>query len=478
MRSRGLLLCTLGLVLGPLLPLSSAHADDTDDEQAKPAEGADDEAPSPPKKKKKSKKPDPATEEPATPTEEGTTDEAPAPPPKKRRKKAPPVTAPADAPSESETPAALSSSTTASTDDEPPRLTLTAAVLGATPLDKSNRDLFGAGGGASLGVEAYLTPMFGIHVNGLFVALTKDGGMSTTTWLGGGIGPRVHLGEVLFGEATHHDAWVDAHVNYGSSGGIRRPGFDLAAAVEWEVAPALRLGPVVRYQFGSDPLDKNAQLFTIGLAVDYGGRTRVAIQHPAVVIADEDGDGVVDASDECPEEAAGKAPDPKRAGCPLPKDGDGDGVVDFDDACPEEAAGATPDPERAGCPAPVVESAEDKIAKVTGNKIEIFQQVYFTTNSATIEDRSDAVLDVVGKIIRNLKGKHVRIEGHTDESGTDAYNLDLSRRRARAVAQWLVKYASIDPSIMVTEGYGKSRPLTSGANSETNRRVEFVILDE
>jgi len=58
------------------------------------------------------------------------------------------------------------------------------------------------------------------------------------------------------------------------------PGFDLAAAVEWEVSKGLRLGPVLRYQFGSDPRDSNAQLATVGIAFDYGGRTRLPIRHP------------------------------------------------------------------------------------------------------------------------------------------------------------------------------------------------------
>jgi outer membrane protein OmpA-like peptidoglycan-associated protein len=461
MRSRDCLAFSLGLLL--LLPLSSAHAsgkrDDGaatagDDDQAKPADADADELPRP--KKKKTHKPADTTDE-ATPA-----DDADAMPRKANKHK--PVT-------DDDTPTSLTADA-APTNELPPRVTYTAVLLGATALDKGNRDLFSLGGGFGAGLEIYVSPLLGIHANGTFVMLTQGPGMSSTTWIGGGVGPRLHFGTSLFGDATYNDAWIEAHANYGASGGIRRPGFDLAAAVEWEISAGLRLGPMLRYQFGSDPRDSNAQLATIGVALDYGGRTRLPIHYE---FTDTDDDGIADSDDKCPEEKAGKHPDPARRGCPRPPDGDGDDIPDADDVCPEEMAGETPDPERPGCPAP---PGQSKLAEVKGNKIEIFQQVYFETNSATIEDRSHHVLAVVGKIISHLKGKRVRIEGHTDETGSDAYNLDLSKRRARAVAQWLVEYAEVDPAALETEGYGKSRPLTKGANTELNRRVEFVILDK
>jgi len=462
MRLRDCLAFSLGLLL--LQPLSSAHAGgkrddgaatagDDDDDEAKPADADADEAPRP--KRKKKHKPADTTDE-AAPADD--TDAMP------RKKKN-------HTPADDDTPPGLTADA-APSDELPPRVTYTAVLLGATALDKGNRDLFSLGGGLGAGLEIYLSPLLGIHATGTFVMLTQGPGMSSTSWIGGGVGPRLHFGTSLFGDETHNDAWIEAHANYGASGSIRRPGFDLAAAVEWEVSEGLRLGPVLRYQFGSDPRDSNAQLATIGVALDYGGRTRLAIHY---VFTDTDGDGIADGDDKCPEEKAGKHPDPERRGCPSPPDGDGDGVADADDACPEEMAGETPDPERPGCPAP---PGQRKIAEVKGNKIEIFQQVHFETNSATIEDRSHHVLEVVGKIIRNLKGKHVRIEGHTDETGSDAYNLDLSKRRARAVAQWLVEYTEVDPAVLETEGYGKSRPLTKSASNEINRRVEFVILDK
>lgn len=380
----------------------------------------------------------------------------------------------------------------------PPRVVFAGELLGATPLDSGNRELFGAGGGAAAGAEVYVSPQLGVSAGGAFIALAAGEGMSSTTWLAGRVGPRVHLGPSLFGASTRNDAWIDAHVTYGASGGIRRPGFDVGAAVQWEVSPALRLGPMVRYQFGSDPRDVNAQLVTLGLAIGFGGRERTIVH----VEGDADGDGVADASDQCPERAAGDAPDPDREGCPIP-DADGDGVLDGDDVCPDDAIGSQPDPARKGCP--FVDTDGDNIAdvndrcpeeagepnpfspakhgcpalaRIVENKIEILQQIFFETDSATIKDESFPVLEAVAATIKGLDGARVRVEGHTDQQGTDEYNLDLSRRRARAVAQWLIQNGGVDAGLIETEGYGRSRPIVSGSKADLsqNRRVEFVIL--
>jgi outer membrane protein OmpA-like peptidoglycan-associated protein len=69
------------------------------------------------------------------------------------------------------------------------------------------------------------------------------------------------------------------------------------------------------------------------------------------------------------------------------------------------------------------------------------------------------------------------IEGHTDSVGTDAYNQDLSERRAMAVKTALIR-ANVDPARINTYGYGETRPI-AGNNTDAgrlkNRRVEIVI---
>ena len=475
MRSR-----TLALVLACLLPSLTAGADDDDETPT----DDDDEVSS------SAARPDDADEDADAEPDE---DEA-RPTKKKKKKKRKKKRKPAAADDE---PAITTTGPVAAHDVTPPRVIFAAEALGAAPLDGGNRALFGMGGGVGLGLEIYLAPLLGLHAGAELVYLAKDASMSSTTWIGGHVGPRVHLAPKLFGAHTRNDAWIDAHVSYGASGGIRRPGFDVGAAIQWEVAPAIRIGPMLRYQFGSDPRDSNAQLVTLGLAIGFGGRTRTAIR----VDGDSDGDGLVDRLDECPDEVPGDRPDPEREGCPM-RDGDGDGVADADDACPEEPFGEREDPERRGCPFPdrdgdLIADDADRcpddpgparvgepthgcpLARVANQKIEILQQIFFDHNSATISEGSQPVLEAVAAVMKKLGDASVRVEGHTDEVGSDAVNLDLSRRRARAVAQWLIENAGIDATRLQTTGYGKSRPLVSGSTADTgkNRRVEFVIIE-
>jgi outer membrane protein OmpA-like peptidoglycan-associated protein len=73
--------------------------------------------------------------------------------------------------------------------------------------------------------------------------------------------------------------------------------------------------------------------------------------------------------------------------------------------------------------------------------------------------------------------RHIEIDGYTDNVGSDSYNLDLSERRAGAVKSMLVS-RGIDPSRIVTEGYGKEFAVASNSDSggrQLNRRVEVVI---
>ncbi len=463
------------IVLASSLPATAddEDADTSEDSSAEPAPD-DDEPSETPKKKKKQKKNQRTTKQ-TTEQDEVVAEEA--------------------VVELSATPQAASNS------GAPPRVTISGELLGAVPVDERNRFEFSRGGGGALDLDVYITPTLGLTVGATLLMLGPDLAMERTSWVAGHVGPRLHFAHALLGSQTHHDAWVDAHVSYGASGGIRAPGFDVGAAFQFELASALRVGPVVRYQFGADPSDGTAQLFTIGLAVGYGGRTRVApLRDP-----DSDGDGFSDASDICPEEIPGPSPDAERVGCPS-LDGDGDGVLDAADICPEEPSGETVDPARAGCPledsdSDSIADAEDKcpktagvantkqpskhgcpkLARVVANKIEILEQVFFETASATIKPESASVLEAVATVVKTLNGAKIRIEGHTDDLGTSAYNLDLSRRRARAVAQWLIQNAGVDSKQLTTDGFGKSRPIVSADGDDAaraqNRRVEFVIVD-
>ncbi|MBP6392594.1 MAG: OmpA family protein, partial [Flavobacteriales bacterium] len=76
---------------------------------------------------------------------------------------------------------------------------------------------------------------------------------------------------------------------------------------------------------------------------------------------------------------------------------------------------------------------------------------------------------------------HMRIEihAHTDDQGSDAYNIRLSNDRAKAVVDHLIK-EKVDTDRLTWKGYGKSRPVADNATEEgraRNRRVEFTVLE-
>lgn len=176
---------------------------------------------------------------------------------------------------------------------------------------------------------------------------------------------------------------------------------------------------------------------------------------------DTDGDGVTDDKDQCPDTPKGDAVDTQ--GCSLPKDSDGDGTADDKDACPTVAAPGTAD----GCP------PQAPVKKITLNG------VHFDFDRDNLRAVSYPILDAA---VDTLKGDwgDVRIEvaGHTDSIASDAYNLDLSRRRADTVRKYLVR-KGIAADRLVAKGYGESQPIADNSTEEgrfQNRRVELIQI--
>jgi outer membrane protein OmpA-like peptidoglycan-associated protein len=175
--------------------------------------------------------------------------------------------------------------------------------------------------------------------------------------------------------------------------------------------------------------------------------------------SDRDGDGIPDKDDKCPDK-----PGPKKyEGCP---DTDGDGIPDHLDKCPYHPGPAS----NHGCPLAIKEQ----------KKITILKKIFFDFNRDVIKSESYPVLDAVVDILKEHPRIRIRIEGHTDDVGTEDYNLDLSRRRARSVANYLVS-KGIDRSRLSYQGHGKSQPLVTGSSPDDraqNRRVEFIIVQQ
>jgi len=103
--------------------------------------------------------------------------------------------------------------------------------------------------------------------------------------------------------------------------------------------------------------------------------------------------------------------------------------------------------------------------------------VLFDTGRATLNPGAAVKLDRLAAFLNEHPDRRVQIEGFTDSVGGDAYNQDLSERRAEAVKGALTM-RGIDPSRIGTEGYGKAYPVASNSDSggrQLNRRVEVVI---
>ncbi|MEM7434010.1 MAG: OmpA family protein [Myxococcota bacterium] len=182
---------------------------------------------------------------------------------------------------------------------------------------------------------------------------------------------------------------------------------------------------------------------------------------------DNDADGVLDVDDACPDEPG----PPENNGCPD-TDRDGDGVPDRVDNCPDEPG----PPQNQGCP-------EEQVVAIEEGQIDILEKVYFEFDSAKIQSRSFPVLDNVAEVLKaHPEITKVRVEGHTDSSGSDAYNLRLSQRRADSVVRYLINRGGISADRLEAKGFGERQPLIPDATTQAefakNRRVEFHIEGE
>lgn len=123
---------------------------------------------------------------------------------------------------------------------------------------------------------------------------------------------------------------------------------------------------------------------------------------------------------------------------------------------------------------PVEKKIEQELAQ-TG-RAEIYG-IYFDFNSATLRPESDPVLKEISDALKHNPGWKIKIDGHTDNVGGDAYNLRLSQRRAESVRQALITKYGITSDRMTPEGFGASRPKATNDTVEgraLNRRVELV----
>jgi OOP family OmpA-OmpF porin len=186
---------------------------------------------------------------------------------------------------------------------------------------------------------------------------------------------------------------------------------------------------------------------------------------------DSDGDGVPDGLDNCPNTPAGVLVD--EFGCPL--DSDGDGVFDGPDLCPGTPLGVTVD--EFGCPVPINEMEKELVD--TG-AIQL-HNIYFDVGKSRLKASSHQVLHDVAAILIKWPSLKIEIGGHTDSTGADDFNLELSRNRAHSVLDFLIdNFDELQFAQFFVRGYGETQPIAPNDTQEgrqKNRRVEFRVMN-
>lgn len=161
---------------------------------------------------------------------------------------------------------------------------------------------------------------------------------------------------------------------------------------------------------------------------------------------------------------AGRAQEPAVAAAPAPQpaDDDTDGVPNPLDRCPNTPAGA----------------AVTAYGCLKTDKVEIRLNVVFETGKDEVRPQFDAQLKEAADFLKAYPEVTAAIEGHTDDVGDEAMNLELSRRRAVAVRQALLDRFGADAARLTAEGFGETRPVAGNDSDEgraQNRRVVAVF---
>jgi outer membrane protein OmpA-like peptidoglycan-associated protein len=131
---------------------------------------------------------------------------------------------------------------------------------------------------------------------------------------------------------------------------------------------------------------------------------------------------------------------------------------------------------------PWLELMGDK--KINPVKKIIIENILFESEGYAIKPSAREILDKVVLVLQTNKTLKIEVGAHTDNQGSEEYNLKLSQLRAKTVLNYITK-AGIDPKRVISKGYGESKPIntcnpTPCTESEhaKNRRIEFIILEE
>ncbi len=217
---------------------------------------------------------------------------------------------------------------------------------------------------------------------------------------------------------------------------------------------------------------------------------------------DTDGDGIPDSEDQCEDEAEDVDGFEDDDGCPE-ADNDGDGIEDGVDACPLVAEDVDGFEDTDGCPEPDndgdgIADAQDKCPNEpeTSNGFEDsdgcpdelpaavkkfsgeIKGIRFLRGSAKIRSSSNSILNAAAAVFLEFGDLRFEVQGHTDSTGTPERNAELSQQRADSVRDYLVA-KGISAGRITSKGYGQGVPIAdngTAAGRESNRRVEFKLI--
>lgn len=200
-----------------------------------------------------------------------------------------------------------------------------------------------------------------------------------------------------------------------------------------------------------------------GLTDNKDGCPQVAgpIKNNGCPYGDRDGDGLIDKDDSCPD-VFGPL---ENAGCPY-SDLDGDGVFDKDDRCPQTPGVV----ENQGCPE--IKKEEQEVLNTA------FANLEFETGKDVIKSSSFESLNGLADLLIKKETWKLQISGHTDNVGSDAANMALSEKRAKAVGKYL-ESKGVAADRLIIKWYGETMPIADNDTPEgrtKNRRVEMEVM--
>jgi outer membrane protein OmpA-like peptidoglycan-associated protein len=194
---------------------------------------------------------------------------------------------------------------------------------------------------------------------------------------------------------------------------------------------------------------------------------------------DNDGDGIPDVVDKCPNEPEDRDGFQDEDGCPDP-DNDGDGILDKEDKCPNEPETVNGIEDMDGCPDQSVQGGP----RMAADRIDLQgERVEFVGKTARPTPASLTTLEAVAAVMKSYPSVRIRIEIGVERSGDAKRARDADQRlsadRARALQQFLIAHG-VKPAQVDVAPLGSDRPIDAKnpRDPRLNRRVEFIRVTQ